>query len=225
MFHHLTPDLPDPLLLAEATVPSIYEAAGLERGEIKITYDASLLRKPLRIKASEYAVYNTQDCKRRVGELIEQLDDAMPPFRVAFLKADVRRPTTQPWPLDLMTAVAGLQLFYLRAQSFNELIGQNLQVVASISLPKVSGGKVRAQVDVYLPGEGKAPPEQTAAIQEYCAAVQVFWNRLATTVIGHWAMDNGVTELRLIADIRVDPRQAMAAIGQPLGDTNGSTVH
>jgi|GEM_PF-3191004 len=225
MFHDLTPDLCDPLLLAETTIPSLYEAAGLQRGELKVTYDETLPQKPLRIKPGYGAVYDTDTAKRRLGDLIEQLNDALPPFRVAFLKADVQRPKVQPWPLDLMTAVAGLQLFYLRAQSCNELIGQNLQVVASISLPKVSGGKVRAQVDVYLPGEGKAPREQTAAIQEYCAAVQVFWNRLATTVIGHWAMDNGVTELRLVADIRIDPREAMAAIGQPLGDTNGSTVH
>lgn len=213
------------MLLAETTLPSLYEAASIERGEIKITYDMTLPNKPLRIKPGQGAVYDADTAKRRLGDLIEQLDDALPPFRLAFLRADVRRPTVQPWPLDLMTAVSGLQLFYLRAQACNELLGETIQVVASISLPKVSGGKVRAQVDVYLPGEGKAPPEKTAALQEYCAAVQAFWNRLATTVIGHWCLDNGISELRLMADIRVDPREALAAIGKPLEEVAEGTVH
>jgi hypothetical protein len=37
-------------------------------------------------------------------------------------------------------------------------------------------------------------------------------------------MDSGIFELHLAADILVDPKQAMAAIGQPLEQTE-STVH
>lgn len=225
MFHDLTPDLTDPMLLAETTVPSIYEAAGLKRGELKVTYDVTLPQKQLRIKASDGAVYDTATAKRRIAELIETLDDALPPFRVAFLKSHVRRPSVQPWPMDLMTTVAGLQLFYLRAQACNALFGQTIQVSVSISMPKYSGDKISAEVHCHLPGEGQAAPEETAALQEYAAAVQVFWNRLATTVVGHWAMDNGVSEFRLVADILVDPRQAMVAIGQPVDESAGSTIH
>jgi hypothetical protein len=213
------------MLLADVTVPSLYKAAGLERGELRITYDPTLLQGALRIKAGQGAVYDADGAKGRVSDLIEQINDALPPFRVSFLKADVRRPEIEPWPLDLMTAVSGLQLFYLRAQACNELFREVLHVVVSLTMPKISGGKVRAQVDCYLPGDGDATAVQTAALQEYCAAVQAFWNRLAATVIGHWSLDNGISELRLTADILVDPRQAMAAIGQPLEEAAEGTVH
>lgn len=225
MFHHLTPDLCDPMLLADVTVPALYKAAGLQRGELRITYDPTLHEGSLRIKAGEGAIYDTDGAKGRVTDLVEQINDALPPFRVAFLRADVRRPEIEPWPLDLMTTVAGLQLFYLRAQACNELFGEVLHVVVSLTMPKTSGGKVRAQVDCCLPGDGDATAVHTAALQEYCAAVQAFWNRLATTVIGHWSLDNGISELRLTAAILVDPRQAMAAIGQPIEEAVEGTVH
>ncbi|WP_193368033.1 hypothetical protein [Pelagibius marinus] len=225
MFHDLTPILVDPMLLAETIVPSIYQAAGLERGELKVTYDATLQSKPLRIQASEDAIYEKGAGKRRIEDVFQLLDDTLSPFKVAFMKADVRQPALQPWPIDLVSAVAGMQMFYLRAQSCSDLLGETLDVVVSISLPMDGVAKVRAQVDVYLRGEGKAAPEQTAALQEYTAAVQVFWNRLASTVFGHWARDNGVSELRLAAEILVDPRQAKAAVGRLIEDIDGSTVH
>src|SRR3546814_609563 len=55
-------------------------------------------------------------------------------------------------------------------------------------------------------------PESVGAASQ----CQAFCNRLATTVIGQWPSDNGIAELRLKADILVDPRQALAAIGQPV---------
>jgi len=213
------------MLLADVTVPALYKAAGLKRGELRITYDPTLHHGSLRIKAGEGAVYDTDGAKQRVTDLVEQINDALPPFRASFLKADVRRPKVEPWPLDLMTAVSGLQLFYLRAQACIDLIGETLEVVVSLSVPKNSGAELRAQVDCYLLGTGNATPAQLAALQEYGAAVRAFWNRLAQTVIGIWCLDNGITELRLMADIMVDPRQAMAAIGQPLEEAVEDTVH
>ena len=225
MFHPSTPDLCDPLLLSEVTVPALYEAAGLEKGELKITYDPTLIQRPLRIRPSDGAVFDKDSANRRVSELIEMIDDVSPPFQVSFLKAAVRRPDVQPWPLDAMTTASALQLFFLRAQACQALIGETLQVVASLSFPKDNGGKVRAVVDVYLPGEGRAPSAQTAEIHEYCGAVQAFWNRLASTVLGHWCRDNGVSELRLTAEILVDPKEAMAAIGKPVVDADEGFIH
>lgn len=228
MIHPLTPDLCDPFSLAEVTVPALYKAAGLEKGELTISYDPTLNKRPLRLKPSNDAVFDKDSATRRVGELIEMIDDAAPPFRVGFLKAHVRRPTAEPWPLDLVNTVTALQLFFLSAQSCRELIGETLQVVASLSIPKGSVGKVCAVVDVYLPGEGKAPPQQTVAIHEYCAAIQTFWNRLASGIVGHWCKDNGISELRLNADILVDPKQAKIAVGglvDSAGEETAQSVH
>jgi hypothetical protein len=222
MYNVLTPDLCDPLLLAESTVPPIHEVVGLQEGEIKVTYDPTLKR-PVRIKPSDDAVFNAEDARRRVAEMVETLNDAGPPFSVSFMKAKVRRPSSQPYPLDLMMTVAGLQLFYLRAQSCIDLVGETIQVLVSLSMPSDGRGPVRAEVNCYLAGDLPGAKEQ--ALQEYHAAVQPFWARLAKTVLGYWALDNGVTEFRLTANILVDPREAMSAIGQPVEEPAEVSVH
>jgi hypothetical protein len=42
--------------------------------------------------------------------------------------------------------------------------------------------------------------------------------------LGHWVRDNGVREFRLAGEVLVDPRQAMAAIGQPIPEPSAATL-
>jgi len=225
MLDELTPDLYDPLLLADVVLPSFSEAAGLEKGALKITYDPTLKKRQLRIKATEGAAYDNENAQEQIADMIENIDHAMAPFHVAFLKADVRRPAMRPWPLDLMMTVTNLQLCYLHAQTCRSLIGETLEVVLSVTLPKGGGTPLRAQIDCYLPGEGKAEPAQTAALRGYCAVAKGFWDRLAATAIGHWCRDNGISELRLAGRIRVNPRQAAFALSQSVEDPTPETMH
>lgn len=215
MYNVLTPDLSDPFILADTTLPALHEAVGLQRGELKVTYDPTL-KNAVRIKSSDGAIFDAEHAKRRIADFIEVVDDAAVPFSVSFLKARVHRPGEQPYPFDLMLFVASLQLFYLKAQAFTELFGETLQVVVSLTMPSGSEQELRAGVDCCLASGASADPEKDLAVKEYYAAVQPLWSRLARTVIGCWARDAGVTEFRLSAQILIDPREAMSAIGQPV---------
>lgn len=224
MYNALTPDLSDPFILADTTLPALHEAVGLKRGELKVTYDPTL-KNAIRIKPSEGAVFDIEHAKRRVADLIEIVDDAATPFTVSFLKARVHLPGEQPYPFDLMLFVASLQLFYLKAQAFTELFEETLQVVVSLTMPSVGEQELRADVDCCLANGASVDPEKDLAVKEYYAAVQPLWSRLARTVIGCWARDAGVTEFRLSAQILVDSREAMSAIGQPVEEPEQVSLH
>src|SRR3546814_1250746 len=79
--------------------------------------------------------------------MIETLSTAAAPFEVSFLKARVRHTSREPYPLDLMRTAAGLQLFFLRAQHHNALIGDTIEVDVSLSMPTGEAREARAYVD------------------------------------------------------------------------------
>lgn len=224
MYNDLTPDLADPFILADSTLPTLYEAAGLQRGELRVTYDPTLMN-PIRIKPSDDAIFDGEHAKRRIADLVDTIEHAAAPFSLSFLKAQVRVPSKQPCVFDLMTFVAGLQLFYLKIQAYTELFGEILQVAVSITMPGGSEQEPRATVDCCLTSGTLAGREKERAVKEYHAAVQPLWSRLARTVIKDWARDAGVTELRLSAELLVDPREAMSAIGQPVDAPGEVSLH
>ena len=92
-------------------------------------------------------------------------------------------------------------------------------------MPKTSGAPLRSQVDCYLLGEGVAEQAQTEALRDYGTAVRAIWDRLAATAVGHWCMDNGVSEFRLAGRIRVNPQQAAFAVVHSVDDAAKGTVH
>src|SRR3546814_4820357 len=70
---------------------------------------------------------DVEEARNRLSEMIETLSTAAAPFEVSFLKARVRHTSREPYPLDLMRTAAGLQLFFLRAQHHNALIGDTIE--------------------------------------------------------------------------------------------------
>src|SRR3546814_11432619 len=82
--------------------------------------------------------------------MIETLSTAAAPFEVSFLKARVRHTSREPYPLDLMRTAAGLQLFFLRAQHHNALIGDTIEVDVSFSMPTGEASDARAYVACRL---------------------------------------------------------------------------
>src|SRR3546814_422810 len=126
MIHALTPDLGDPLLLAEATLPALQEVLKLHRGEAKLTYDPTL-KNSIRIRPASGTTMDVEEARNRLSEMIETLSTAAAPFEVSFLKARVRHTSREPYPLDLMRTAAGLQLFFLRAQHPNRIIGDKIR--------------------------------------------------------------------------------------------------
>jgi hypothetical protein len=141
MFHPLIPDLVDPMLLAEANLPSLHQAVGLKSGSVTLTVDPTI-RKPIRIKPDSFAAYN-ETGQRDVEDLILTLNACFAPFSIAFMKANIR-PDESIWPIDLMTCTSSLQLMYLRAQHCNELIGHVVMLELSASLSP--DGKIRPSV-------------------------------------------------------------------------------
>ncbi|MEO3429605.1 hypothetical protein AAFN88_12140 [Pelagibius sp. CAU 1746] len=212
MFHALTPNLGDPLLLAEASLPALQEVLGIHRGEAKVTYDPTL-KNPVRIRPAPGTILDAEEARNRLSEMIGTLSTAAAPFEVSFLKARVRQANREPYPLDLMRVAAGLQLFFLRAQHHNELIGDTLEVDVSLSMPKGDAKDVRAYVDCRLAGDKSADREKQQALEEYYAAVQAYWSRLCRTDLGCWALESGIGEFRMTARVLVDPREALSAIG------------
>src|SRR3546814_9738371 len=108
MIHALTPDLGDPLLLAEATLPALQEVLKLHRGEAKLTYDPTL-KNSVRIRPASGTTMHVEDARNRLSEMIETLSTAAAPLEVSFLKARVRHTSREPHPLDLMRTAAGVR--------------------------------------------------------------------------------------------------------------------
>ncbi len=212
MIHTLTPDLGNPLLLSEATLPALQEVLKLHRGEAKLTYDPTL-KNPVRIRPASGTTLDAEEARVRLSDMIETLSTAAAPFRVSFLKARVSQSNREPFPLDLMRVSAGLQLFFLCAQHHNELIGDTLEVDVSLSMPKGDAKDGRAYVDCRLAGDKSAEREKQQALEEYYAAVQAYWSRLCRTDLGCWALESGISEFRMTARVLVDPREALSAIG------------
>src|SRR3546814_6615991 len=107
MLQYLTPDLVDPMLLAETSPPSLYQAIGLKKGDVTLTVDPSL-RKAIRIRSDGFAAYS-HTAQRNVEDLVRTLNACFAPFSVEFLKANVRADASI-WPLDLMNNVLTPQL-------------------------------------------------------------------------------------------------------------------
>src|SRR3546814_3712320 len=145
MIHALTPDLGDPLLLAEATLPALQEVLKIQRGKAKLTYDPTL-KNSVRIRPTSGTTMDVEEARNRLSEMIETLSTAAAPFEVSFLKARVRHTSREPYPLDLMRTAAGLQLFFLRAQHHNALIGDTIEVDVSLSMPTCEAREARAYV-------------------------------------------------------------------------------
>src|SRR3546814_9349105 len=95
-----------------------------------------------------------------------------------------------------MRVAASLQLFFLRAQHHNELIGDTLEVDVSLSMPKGDAKDILANVDCRLAGDKSADQGKQRALEEYYAAVQAYWSRLCRTDLGCWALDSGISEFR-----------------------------
>jgi hypothetical protein len=212
MIHALTPDLRDPLLLAEASLPALQEVLKLHRGEVKLTYDPTL-KEPIRIRPILGTMLDTVEARNGLMDMIGTLNSASAPFHVSFLKAHVREQGREPYPLDLIRVAAGLQLFLLRAQHHSELIGDTIEVDISLSLPKDEAKDVRAYVDCRLAGGESADRGKQQALEQYDAAVQAYWSRLCRTDLGCWAIESGISEFRMTARVLVDPREALSAIG------------
>ena len=215
MLHPLTPDLCDPLLLAESTLPSFAEVVGLRRGTLKITYDPTIAR-PIRVRPSEGAVFDACRAKSQVGEMMEILNDTAQPFSLSFLKAKIHPAIEDAYQLDLMRFASSLQLYFLRAQACTDLIGDTIRVVVCFSMPTNDEVEPHVATICDLAGDGPLDPTKEGALKEYRAAVAPFWRRIGRTVVACWAQDNGISELRLTANILFDPREAMSAIGEPL---------
>src|SRR3546814_18086628 len=115
MIHALTPDLGDPLLLAEATLPALQEVLKLHRGEAKLTYDPTL-KNSVRISPASGTTMAVEEARNRLSEMIEPLTTAAAPFAVSFLQARVRHTSREPYRHDLIRPAAGPQLFFLPPQ-------------------------------------------------------------------------------------------------------------
>lgn len=214
MIHPLTPDLTDPNLCADVALPSLQKAFNLQQGEIRLTFDPTL-REPVRIRPTPDTLFDVEAGKDRFVDMLETLSTAAAPFVVSFLKAQVRQCGYEPCPLDLMTVVSGLRLIYLRAQNQQALLGDIVEVVLSLTMPKDDEQDVIARVDCNLVGHDSVDRRKRQAVEEYCTAVRACWARLCRTEVGCWALDSGMREFRLTARIFVDPRQALAALGHP----------
>src|SRR3546814_18136138 len=112
MIHALTPDLGDPLLLAEATLPALQEVLKLHRGEAKLTYDPTL-KNSVRIRPASGTTMDVEEARNRLSEMIETLSTAEEPFQVSFLTARGRQPRRDPYPPDLTCPADGPQPFFL----------------------------------------------------------------------------------------------------------------
>src|SRR3546814_21172038 len=98
MFHDLTPDLVDPMLLAETSPPSLYQAIGLKKGDVTLTVDPSL-GKAIRIRSDGFAAYSHPP-QRNVEDLVRTLTACFAPFSVEFPKSNDRADASnRPWEL------------------------------------------------------------------------------------------------------------------------------
>lgn len=146
------------------------------------------------------------------------------PFSIEFLKANVRADESI-WPIDLMTCVVNLQLMYMRAQHCIDLTGHSIMIELAVSLSGGADKKLRPSAICALIGEDGRDRVKLGTLGDYRAAVEALWSRLVQNSLGHWIRDNGITEFRLSGEILVDPRQAMAAIGQPVPEPLPSQTH
>src|SRR3546814_3618265 len=89
-----------------------------------------------------------------------------------------------------MRTAAGLQLFFLRAQHHNALIGDTIEVDVSLSMPTGEAREARAYVDCRLAGDKSADCGKQQALEEYYAAVQAYWSRLCRADLGCWALES-----------------------------------
>src|SRR3546814_12523764 len=95
-----------------------------------------------------------------------------------------------------MRVAASLQLFFLRAQHHNELIGDTLEVDVSLSMPKGDAKDILANVDCRMAGDQSADQGKQGALEKYYATVQATWLRLCRIVLGCLAMDSAISEFR-----------------------------
>src|SRR3546814_7605497 len=101
MIHALTPDLGDPLLLAEATLPALQEVLKLHRGEAKLTYDPTL-KNSVRIRPASGTTMDVEEDRNRLSEMLKTLSTAAAPFEDSFLQARVRHTRREPYQLYLI---------------------------------------------------------------------------------------------------------------------------
>src|SRR3546814_20304499 len=101
MIHALTPDLGDPLLLAEATLPALQEVLEFDRGEAKLTYDPTL-KNLIRIRPASGTTFDTEGARNRLAVIIATLSTAGAPFQVSFFTARVSQTNALPFHIAFL---------------------------------------------------------------------------------------------------------------------------
>src|SRR3546814_13626215 len=108
-----------------------------------------------------------------------------------------------------MRTAAGLQLFFLRAQHHNALIGDTIEVDVSLSMPTGEAREARASVDCRLAGDKSADCGKQQALEEYYAAVRAYWSRLCRAHLGCSALASGFSAFLIFSRVLCDPRKPL----------------
>jgi hypothetical protein len=175
-------------------------ADAVEPGDapVQITYDVS--------EPSAFTLHNVYGCEpdplvaEIAAEVIDSASELLRPFEISYLSGLLMNDESlDPVPLDGFRAICGAQMLYAYACEFPELEGAIIAAIPTFSLVSRAGVEANLEVCFHVTADAAtmADAVKAAAFQRYADWARKTWGKLVLSVIGPWAVDSGIEELRL----------------------------
>ena len=203
-----------PYVFNALSISSLADAAVPEDGTLELTYDRTITR-PLHLR-DENGQKLEGPAHDAAADIIQWVDELVHPFRITFIRASLENDEhVSLQDLDGFRTVCAMQLFYAHACDYALLEGVALDVRPSIRVvSKAETAELDVGFDVRVDADTMADDATQEALRQYCEWGAGTWATLVGELLGPWAVDGGIAEIRLQGTLVPDARYGLETLLQ-----------
>jgi hypothetical protein len=178
-----------------------------EDGTVSLTYDRTI-RKPLRLRATDGTKLD-DFTHTRAAAVLHTLSASMAPIDLQYLRArfSYGDPDGTSYALFQSAIQSIPRVFTWAANERRELDGIPLQVRAGLTRPTgAAPGDFEADFQAGAQQADLAAGAQHQALHTFAKQGLTLWRSIVANVVGPWALDSGVTDMRFSGSITADGR-------------------
>ena len=195
-----------PTISNALNVPSLAEAALPKDGPVSLNYERNH-RRPLHMRdADGHKVYGP--VQEAAADIIRSVDELLQPFHIQFMLASLQN--REGWmgaPLDGFRTVCAAQLFYAAVCDFELLEGVGIDTRPSMRVvTKGETADIDVGFDVRANAEIMANEAKQEALRQFGEWGTGVWSKLVSELLAPWALDSGISDLRLQGTMVPDAR-------------------